>query len=112
MPAIRRDLIIEQGTTWTHGFQVSVDGTPITTDWTVRSQVRERRDATTVLHEWSTAIGNGAVTAGVVMLTVLPEVSTAWTWRYGYYDVEIVSPAGVVLRVSSGTVAVSVEVTR
>lgn len=32
MPAIKRDLTIEQCTTWTHGFQVSVDdGTKLQT---------------------------------------------------------------------------------
>lgn len=112
MSAIRRDLTIEQGTTWTHGFQVSVDSVPITSGWTVRSQVRARPDADTVLHEWSTSNGNASVDSGVVKLTVMPAVSSAWSWWFGYYDVEIISPTGVVLRVASGRVSVSAEVTR
>lgn len=112
MPALQRDFIIEQGTSWAHAFQVKVDGTPIGAGWTVRSQVRERASSPVVLHEWSTAAGNAAVVASAVQLTITPAQSTAWTWSRAVYDVEVTSPAGATYRVAGGRIVVSPEVTR
>lgn len=112
MPALQRDLTIEQGTTWAHSFGVTINSAPIGAGWTVRSQIRERHSAVAVLHEWSTVAGNAAVVAGAVQLTVPAAVSSAWSWAWGVYDVEVTSPVGDVYRVASGHVAVSPEVTR
>lgn len=114
MPALERDLTIEQGTTWAHGFGVTVNGTPIDDTWTVQSQIRSRVDTDVVLHEWSTTIGNAAVVDGAVTLTLDPAESSAWAWRTGHYDIEVTSPDAHIfrLRVAQGVIRVDAEVTR
>lgn len=109
MPAVVTDLIVEQGTTWNWGWQVTFNGDPIDASWTCRSQVRAQKSSTTVLHEFTTEVN----AEGVALISVTPAESTSWTWVFGYYDVEVVSPDElVVLRVSQGTVKVDPEVTR
>jgi len=112
MSALQRDLTVEQGATWAHGFGVTINSIAIADTWTVRSQVRASPRSTTVLHEWSTAIGNAAVADGAVTLSLDPAESSAWEWRAGSYDIEVTSPDGDVYRVASGTIRVNAEVTR
>lgn len=111
MPAVRTDLTIEQGTTWSHGWRVTYSGEPIGAAWTARSQVRRRIDDPAVLHTFAATV----TAQGDVILSADAAVSTAWTWTSGVYDVEVVGPVSLgspVLRVAQGSVTVSPEVTR
>lgn len=108
MPAVRFDLYIEQGTTWSQGYQVTVDGAPLPAGWTARSQVRARAGSTDTLFAFAPTIAGDVVT-----LSIDPATSSAWSWTSGVYDVEIVETAtNRVLRIAQGTVSVSPEVTR
>jgi hypothetical protein len=109
------NLLIKQGTSW--GWEWDIldpnTGDPLDlTDWTVKGQVRESFDSPSVLYEWSTEAGNAIVSTGKVEVVVNPDVSAAWTWRVGRYDIELTNPAGKVARISQGSVKVSREVTR
>jgi hypothetical protein len=111
--ALQLTLTIKQGTTWAHGFGLTLNGQPLVGDWTVQSQVRPAPSSATVLHEWSTALSNAAVTDGAVTLTVEPAESSAWAWRSGYFDVEVTSPDGADrYEVARGSITVVPEVTR
>jgi hypothetical protein len=106
-------LSIPRRTTWIYGWPIFRNGQPLDmTDWTVWSQVRATLDSPDVLHEWSTANENVAVGGGILALRVDPDVSQAWGWTEGVYDVEAVSPLGETLYVSSGSVFVGPRVTR
>lgn len=107
-------LVIQQGTTWAISWPITDEqGSPLdVTGYTVRSQVRPAKDADEVLHEFSTELGNAVAEQNAVTLSVPPATSSAWTWRSGVYDVEVVDPQGRVARIAEGTVTVSPEVTR
>lgn len=109
MPAVTTHLTIEQGTDFSHGWSVKVNGALINATWTARAQIREHAAATTVLHTFAASVNSD----GSVVIAVTPAQSSAWTWRSGTYDVEIVNAdASLTLRVAQGSVQVSPEVTR
>jgi len=108
MPTSTVNLEIEQGTTWAHGWAVTYTGAPVDSTWSARGQVRDRAASPTVLHTFAASVDAD----GNVVIAVEPATSSAWSWRSGVYDVEIQSADGVVLRVASGHVSVSAEVTR
>lgn len=109
MPALKSDLRIEQGTTWSHGWAVSYNGSPIDATWTARGQIRASVSATAVLHDFEPTVNPD----GSVVIGVDPDVSAAWVWRSGVYDVEVANEdESVVLRVAEGRVSVDREVTR
>lgn len=115
MPALRTDdLVIPQGTTWeTHWPVQNTDGTVADlTGWKVKSEVRANPSDPEVLHTWSTDVGNAIVSDGEVILTLIPEVSSAWTWREGVYDIKLYRLDGTVVRLTQGMIYVNKEVTR
>lgn len=90
-------------------------GQPINlTNYTARLQVRERHESTSVLLELTTE--NGGITidgpAGTLTLHLAAAASAALTWERGVYDLEIVSPSGVVTRLLEGAALTRPEVTR
>lgn len=113
MTALRRNLTIEQGTTWTQGWQFNSNGQPMfTSAAVVKAQIRERFDSDAVLHEWSSAAGNATATNdGTVTLTLPAAVSSGWGWRLAVWDLEVTFQ-GVTWRLVEGRVVVSPEVTR
>lgn len=83
------------------------------TNWTVRAQVRASAESVTVLHEWSTLIGNATADGdGYITLIWSAATTSAWDWSEGVYDIELTSPDSKVTRLDSGRVTVSREVTR
>ena len=107
-------LRINQGET----FQVAIpvldeDGDPISlAGMTARGQVRPYAPSTTVLHEWTLGNSGIAFDTNKVVLTVPAATSSAWTWRGGQYDVELVDGSGAVTRLVEGYVVVHPEITR
>lgn len=109
------NLLIQQGTSWGWQWHILDPNTGDDMDltgWTVKGQVRESIDSSTVLYEWNTTDGNAIVSLGKVEIIVDPDVSSAWVWNRGRYDLELTNPAGKVARISQGSVKVSREVTR
>lgn len=109
-------LEIPQLADWETGWPVvrwDDDGIPYgvsLASYTVRSQVRPRPGALTLLHEWSTTEGNTRIETRTVkvwdlwhrqqydiatdlaVLTVQPEDSADWTWRHGEWDLWVYGP--------------------
>lgn len=110
------DFLIPQGTTWAARWPIQTeDGTPLNTaGWTVRSQVRRNHNDSTVLHEWSSELGNASVFSNFVELRVSAQESSAWKWGVlrAVYDVELTLPNGEVQRLAQGIITLSKEVTR
>ncbi|WP_372663581.1 hypothetical protein [Amycolatopsis kentuckyensis] len=110
---MRTPLTIPQGTSWGISWPVTENGEAAAIDaWTVKAQIRSTPTSPTVLHEWSTEAGNATTEGSAVTLLLNPASSTAWTWKRGVYDVELISPDGTVYRIAEGAVYVSPEVTR
>lgn len=116
MAAATYDFVIEQGTTLNKSFiWKSSDGVVIPlTGFTARMQVRATQASPDVLLALSTADATIVITpnAGKVTLSLSSTATAAIAWRRGKYDLELVSPTGVVTRLLSGTIEVSREITR
>lgn len=104
---------IKQGATFSQVFQYTdSSGTPIDlTGWTVRGEIRSARDnASQLLETLSMTISNPA--AGEITLNIPAARSSGYTWRRGFYDIELVAPDGAtVIRLLEGVVRVQPEVT-
>lgn len=116
MAAAPYDILIEQGAT----FQLNLvykdsNGAPIDiSGYTARMQVRRTYDAPTPLLSLTTE--NGCITLGGVAGTVAVEAPADMTdnlpAKTGVYDLELVSPSGVVTRLIRGETTISPEVTK
>lgn len=108
----RQVVTIPQGVTWGLSWPITESGQPLDiSTWTVRSQVRST-DRASVLHEWSTILGNATTAGNAVTLLLTPAASSAWLWDVGVYDVELTDPDGNVYQIADGVMYVSAEVTR
>lgn len=110
------DIYIEQGATYNQPLVwKDSSGTAINvTGYTARMQIRKTVDATTIILTLTTE--NGRITVGgangLITLLVSAADTAALTTFCGVYDLEVISPAGVVTRLLEGQVEVSKEVTR
>jgi hypothetical protein len=109
--AVTRNFTVEQGTSFSAAWHIKIDGEDLdpAAGWQARSQVRLKKTSEDVLHEF-----DAVVVGSVVQLSVSPDVSSAWSWRRGVYDVELYSDVEPprVMRVVQGVVTVNAEVTR
>ena len=111
---LRYHLRISQGAT----FQLTIpvldeNGNPASlSGMTARGQIRAHAAATTILHEWTMLDAGLAFDGGNVVLSVPAATSSAWTFRTGSYDVELIDGDGDITRLIEGHVIVHPEVTR
>ncbi len=118
MPAIIKDLLIEQGATFRDGFILKT-GTGETavpadlTGYTARMQIREEIDSSAVLIELTTENGRIDIDplTGTVTLMIDADDTAELSFDVGNYDLELVS-GSFVKRVVKGRVTLSKEVTR
>lgn len=110
------DIFIEQGADyimtfrWRDPFGVAIN----LTGYTARMQFRKSKSDTVVLLSATTEnlyITLGGV-LGTVNLAIPNTVTAAFTFVRALYDIELISPAGVVTRWLEGGVEVNPEVTR
>lgn len=110
------DIYMEQGATYNQPLVwKDSSGTAVNvTGYTARMQIRRTLDATTVILTLTTE--NGRITVGgsngLITLLVSAADTAALTTFCGVYDLEVISPAGVVTRLLEGQVEISKEVTR
>jgi hypothetical protein len=124
MAAIQRALLIEQGATFTLGFTWHQEGDVVNgvvtagdpydlTGWTARMQLRQKQGSP-VLLEATTE--NGKITLGGTTGRVDVKFTDADTGSLtvasGRYDLELVDPAGDVLRLLQGSVTVDANITQ
>lgn len=116
MAAASHDILIEQGAT----FQLNLvwkdsSNVPINlTGYTARMQVRNKITDASPLLSFTTE--NGAIVLGgalgTIAITGLATLTDALTVRSGVYDLELVSPTGIVTRLVEGRATITPQVTR
>lgn len=114
------DLVIKQGSARPiaiHNVRGS-DNNLITdfTGYKVKVQIRERPESSTVLYEW-TSEGAGANAefdgpTSTILLLVDPDVTAAWTWTHGRYDIKLRNASDVPDFLDGGHVIVERQTTR
>ena len=113
--ATEREITIDQGSR----YRLLID---IDSDWLVTADlpsytggwmVRDTKNSSTVLADLSPYV-EILLNSGQVLLDVPADVSRAWAWRGGAYDVELqhVSDPALDGRLIQGTITVDREVTR
>ncbi len=84
------------------------------TNFTARMHIREKWYSAAFIHELTTE--NGGITLTVEDASILLEISAvdtaAFTFNQAFYDVELISPAGVVTRVFKGVITLIKEITK
>lgn len=82
------------------------------TGWTARMEIRDKIGGI-LLYRLDTSNGrltiNGPI--GMIGLNIPADVSSAWTWKSGVYDLELVDPNGKIGRMIQGKIKVNAEVT-
>jgi len=109
-------LVVNQGADQTLEVpNIRLAGSPLNpAGFSVRGQVRLRASSPTVLHSWSStgSTPNATLAPGTALLRLDASVTSAWTWRRGEFDVELIDPEGRVARIAAGVICVSPEITR
>jgi hypothetical protein len=107
---------IDQGADWTAVLTWKVNTVAVDlTNYTARMQLRPAHGALTTLLSLTTAVGGGITlggNAGTVTLTLTAVITATLPPGDHVYDLELVSPAGVVTRLVEGRFSISPEVTR
>jgi hypothetical protein len=109
------DLCIQQGATFTKVITWKRDGALVNlTGWTARMQIRATTEAATALIDLTTENGRIALggTAGTITLTISATDTAALTAGRGVYDLELVSPGGLVTNLMGGVVSIPRNITR
>ena len=114
MSAGEYDITIEQGADWELILTWNRDGEPVDlTDYTARMMARRR---ITDSYETLSITTDDAITLGGVAgtITILLKAAETSALRAGtnVYDLELVSPSGVVTRLIEGALWIDPEVTR
>lgn len=119
MTAVRQNLVIEQGATFSFNINwiQEDETTPVDlTGFTARMHIRDSVDALAFLREFTDANGRIVLggTAGTIQLLMTATDTAALTFTEGVYDLELVDTAGSgdVTRLTYGGVEVRPEVTR
>lgn len=115
MALIVRDITIDQGATFTKHYRwKNTSGAYyILTGWTARMQVRDKFTSAGFLIELTTENGRISLSStGDIQLTVSATDTNALAApKSAVYDLELVSPDGVVTRFSEGTCRITPGVT-
>lgn len=118
---MRKDnLTVDQGTTWSVSWLLRNPETkePIAdfAGWSAKAQVRRAIADVAPLFTWSTTPvedeGTLEYEDGRIHMRVSPTESSAWSWRDGFFSVELTNPDGAVILLSTGKMKVIPEITR
>lgn len=115
MPAVKKNITIEQGAT----FKLVLTwkdskSRPINlTGYSARLQVRAALGDAAVLIDASTANGKIVLgtTNGLITVTLTDEETQALTFQSGVYDLKVTPPDGASVRLMQGSVTLSLGVT-
>jgi hypothetical protein len=104
---------IDQGATWRRVLKWLKEGNPVDlTGFTARMEIRDKVGGA-LLHRLDTENGGLSLGGdeGSIVLHVPADVSSAWSWRTGAYDLELIAENGDVTRLIQGGVQINPEVT-
>lgn len=85
---------------------------PAIETWSARAQARADIDSPDVLAAWSTDDATIELVDSTLTLIITAAKSSSWTWQAAMYDIELISPAGAITRLTQGQMTVDPEVTR
>jgi hypothetical protein len=111
MPVSRADLLIYQGTDYAATVHVEyIDGSPVDlTSWTAKAQIR--RGPADCYPAIDYEIGTTIQPPDNVILTIPHDVTQELCGRYSW-DLDLISPLGMISTVLAGAAIVTAEVTR
>lgn len=117
MPAAKVDIEIPQGGKFIFSVQAKSGSPPLPMDlsgFSGRMQIRPTIESTTILVDATTANGMISINGPVGIATVIigGDVTAAYTWTTGHYDLEVFNSASNVFRIAQGFASLSKEVTR
>lgn len=105
------DWIWDQGTTIDRMMVWKRDGVIVDmTGWTARMEIRDRIGGT-LLFRLDTTNGRLTVGSNGMGLNISHLVSSAWDWRSGLYDLEVIDANGRIGRLLEGKVKIRPEIT-
>jgi hypothetical protein len=124
MAAAVKNLLIEQGATfqWTLLFPLNANNPTgpkmDLTGYSARMHIRSEVASTVVLASLTSSVLT--ITGGILMvplegrmdIELSDTVTSAFNFERAVYDLELVSPSGIVTRLFKGSVSLSLEVTR
>jgi hypothetical protein len=124
MAAAVKNLLIEQGATfqWTLLFPLNVNNPTgpkmDLTGYSARMHIRSEVASTVVLASLTSSVLT--IAGGILMvplegrmdIELSDTVTSAFNFERAVYDLELVSPSGIVTRLFKGSVSLSLEVTR
>lgn len=118
MPAANINLRLDQATrfVWEHELHVGGADGPLMqlAGYSARMQVRPELESSTVLAELTTA--NGAISLGTtngrLAVTFTAAMTAGAAWVEGVYDLELVQPDGLPIRLFRGDITIDLKVTR
>lgn len=82
------------------------------TGWEARMQARRTVGDDTVLFELTSGNGGIVLGNGTIVVRISAQETSAYAWKNGVWDLELIAPDGTVTRLLEGGVSVSPEVTR
>lgn len=106
-------LSIDQGATFRRALRWLKGGNPVDlSGFSARMEIRDKAGGM-LLHRLDTEGGGISLggAEGTIVLHIPADVSAAWPWRTGVYDLELIEPTGDVIRLVQGSVQISPEVT-
>ena len=116
MPSAKHKLKIEQGATFRQSFTWEANGVPVNlTGYKARMQMRNPIDSPAIIHELTTENGGIVFTdvlTGKIDLFISDINTSAFAFDSCVYDLEMISPTTVVIRLLEGGATLSKEVTR
>ena len=116
MPAGKHNIYIEQGATWSlplrwqDADELPIDLTSFTARMHLRKKITDTEPSMTLTTENGRISLGGA--DGTITLFIAADDTSTLLMKTGVYDLELMSPGGVVTRLLEGGVTVSHEVTR
>jgi hypothetical protein len=102
-------------TTYTSGGVIEYNTPVPLTGYTALMQIRETLESTTVIHQMTSAAGNGIILStldSTIFLTIPAAITTNFSFDSAVYSLELTNSSGVVTPFMAGNLTLVKEVTR
>lgn len=107
------NIVCPQGSTFSQDLTYRVNDALVDlSSYEIRMQVREKYTSTSAVVSLDRIAGITVPSLGTIRITVAATTTATWIPKEYVYDIELVSPSGVVSRILEGKFIVTPEVTR